>query len=149
MVRSELVTGVSAISINNCKLLDFSRFSDARGALTPIEGGTDAPFDIKRIYYIYDVPNGASRAGHGHRELQQVLIAINGSFDVHVDDGSERKVFHLDRPHLGLYVAPMIWREIHLFSLGAVCVSLASAHYDESDYFRRYEDFQNAVGESS
>ncbi|TCG09504.1 hypothetical protein BZM27_05340 [Paraburkholderia steynii] len=133
------------MSVNNCQLLEFPRILDPRGSLTPIEGGTQVPFDIQRVYYIYDVPAGASRAGHSHRELQQVLVAISGSFDVHVDDGRERKVFHMNRPYLGLYVPKMIWREIDNFSAGSVCVSLASAHYEESDYYRNYDDFLQAV----
>ncbi|APR37487.1 hypothetical protein BTO02_06985 [Paraburkholderia sp. SOS3] len=133
------------MSISDCQLLEFSRIFDPRGSLTPIEGGTQIPFDIQRIYYIYDVPAGASRAGHSHRELQQVLIAISGSFDVHVDDGEQRKTYHMNRPYLGLYVPKMIWREIDNFSAGSVCVSLASAHYAESDYYRQYDDFLRAV----
>jgi hypothetical protein len=136
------------ISVNDCQILEFPRILDPRGSLTPIEGEVQVPFDIKRVYYIYDVPAGANRAGHSHRELQQVLIAISGSFDVHVDDGVQRKTFHMNRPYLGLYVPKMIWREIDNFSAGSVCVSLASARYAESDYYRNYEDFLRAVKEN-
>ncbi|RKP50855.1 sugar 3,4-ketoisomerase [Trinickia fusca] len=133
------------VSVKDCQLLEFPRILDPRGSLTPIEGGKQIPFDIQRVYYIYDVPAGASRAGHSHRELQQVLVAISGSFDVHVDDGRERKTFHMNRPYLGLYVPRMIWREIDDFSAGSVCLSLASEHYAESDYYRNYDDFLRAV----
>jgi glyoxylate utilization-related uncharacterized protein len=135
------------ISVNDCQVLEFPRILDPRGSLTPIEGDVQIPFDITRIYYIYDVPAGASRAGHSHRELQQVLIAISGSFDVQVDDGMQRKTFHMNRPYLGLYIPKMIWREIDNFSAGSVCVSLASARYEESDYYRNYQDFLSAVKE--
>lgn len=116
--------------------------------LTPIENGRQIPFDIERVYYLYDVPGGASRAGHSHKQLQQVLIAISGSFDVHLDDGRERRVFHLNRPHLGLYVPRMIWREIDNFSSNAVCLALASMLYDEADYYRNYDDFALAAREN-
>ncbi|WP_232453308.1 sugar 3,4-ketoisomerase [Burkholderia ubonensis] len=136
---------VYMISVNDCRLLELPRILDPRGSLTPIEGAVHIPFEMQRVYYIYDVPAGASRAGHSHRELQQVLIAISGSFDVHVDDGVNRKTFHMNRPYIGLYIPKMIWREIDNFSAGSVCVSLASAHYDESDYYREYDDFLKAV----
>lgn len=137
------------ISVDDCRILEFPRILDPRGSLTPIEGGAHVPFDIRRVYYIYDVPAGASRAGHSHRELQQVLIAISGSFDVQVDDGRSRKVFHMNRPYMGLYIPRMIWREIDNFSAGSVCVSLASENYAESDYYRSYAEFMDAIKESA
>jgi hypothetical protein len=109
--------------------------------LTFIEAERNIPFLIKRVYYLYDVPGGATRAGHGHKTLQQVIIAMSGSFDVLLDDGFERGRYHLNRSYFGLYVSPMMWREIDNFSSGSVCMVLASDHYDESDYFRHYEDF--------
>jgi glyoxylate utilization-related uncharacterized protein len=140
-------SNIYMVSVDDCRILEFPRILDPRGSLTPIEGSSHVPFDIRRVYYIYDVPAGASRAGHSHRELQQVLIAISGSFDVQVDDGRCRKVFHMNRPYMGLYIPKMIWREIDNFSAGSVCVSLASEHYAESDYYRNYADFLNAVKE--
>ncbi|CAE6849112.1 TDP-4-oxo-6-deoxy-alpha-D-glucose-3, 4-oxoisomerase [Paraburkholderia aspalathi] len=139
----------SMASVTECQILEFPRIHDPRGTLTPIENNRQIPFDIKRVYYLYDIPGGASRAGHSHKQLQQVLIAISGSFDVHVDDGSERLVFHLNRPHQGLYVPRMIWREIDNFSSNAVCVALASMFYDEADYYRKYDDFFRAVKEGA
>jgi hypothetical protein len=127
-------------------LIEFRRILDHRGALTPIEAEKDLPFAIRRVYFIYDVSNGAVRAGHSHRELQQVLIAISGSFNVHLDDGTTRQTFLLNRPNIGLYVPRMMWRDIDDFSGGAVCLSLASQHYDEADYYRDYDSFLRAKG---
>ncbi len=132
-------------SVHDCQILEFPRIQDPRGTLTPIENNRQIPFEIERVYYLYDVPGGASRAGHSHKQLRQVLIAISGSFDVHLDDGHERRVVHLNRPHQGLYIPRMIWREIDNFSSNAVCIALASLPYDESDYYRHYEDFTRAV----
>ncbi|WP_227242824.1 sugar 3,4-ketoisomerase [Paraburkholderia caribensis] len=132
-------------SVHDCQILEFPRIQDPRGTLTPIENNRQIPFEIERVYYLYDVPGGASRAGHSHKQLRQVLIAISGSFDVHLDDGHERRVIHLNRPHRGLYIPRMIWREIDNFSSNAVCIALASLPYDESDYYRHYEDFARAV----
>lgn len=128
-------------SIEDCRLLEFPRITDPRGALTFIENDRQIPFSLKRIYYLYDVPGGATRAGHSHRALQQVLIAMSGSFDVHVDDGVNRKTFHLNRSYMGLYIPCMIWRELDNFSSGSVCMSLASEFYEEADYYRSYQDF--------
>ncbi|CAG9213055.1 TDP-4-oxo-6-deoxy-alpha-D-glucose-3, 4-oxoisomerase [Paraburkholderia sabiae] len=132
-------------SVHDCQILEFPRIQDPRGTLTPIENHQHIPFEIKRVYYLYDVPGGASRAGHSHKELRQVLIAVSGSFDVHLDDGHERRVMHLNRPHQGLLIPRMIWREIDNFSSNAVCIALASLPYDESDYYRHYDDFIRAV----
>ena len=132
---------MSRISIDSCRTIEFPRIHDPRGNLTCVEGGHHVPFDIKRVYYLYDVPGGAARAGHAHKELQQILIAMSGSFDVTVDDGDNRKTFHLARSYYGLYVPPMIWREIDNFSSGSVCLALASTLYEEDDYYREYSDF--------
>lgn len=129
-----------------CKLIDFPRVSDPRGNLTFIEGTRHVPFEIARVYYLYDVPGGASRAGHAHKALHQVLVAMSGSFDVIVDDGRNRRTHHLNRSYYGLYIPPMVWREIDNFSSGSVCLALASAAYDEADYYRDYQDFLKAVG---
>lgn len=129
------------MSINNCKVIDLPKITDQRGNLTYIEGERHIPFDIKRVYYLYDVPGGASRAAHGHRDLHQLMISMSGSFDVTLDDGYEKKVFHLNRSYYGLYIPPMIWRDLDNFSSGAVCMVLASDFYDEADYFRDYDTF--------
>lgn len=133
------------MGLEDCKLIELPRVNDPRGNLTFIEGGRHVPFDVRRVYYLYDVPGGATRAGHGHRRLEQVIIAMSGSFDLTLDDGRERRRFHLNRSYYGLYVAPMMWREIDNFSSGSVCMVLASDYYDEADYFRLYEEFLEAV----
>ena len=133
--------------ISDCCLVSLPKISDPRGNLTFIESGSDGghiPFDINRVYYLYDVPGGAERGGHAHKGLSQLIIAMSGSFDVLLDDGCEKKRFHLNRSYTGLYVCPMIWRELDNFSSGSVCLVLASNHYDEEDYYRNYEDFLNA-----
>lgn len=132
--------------LNLCKIVTLPKIADARGNLTFIEGGRHVPFDIRRVYYLYDVPGGAERGGHAHKELHQLIVAMSGSFDVVLDDGREKKRFHLNRSYFGLYVCPMIWREIDNFSSGSVCMVLASNFYDESDYYREYGDFTLALG---
>jgi hypothetical protein len=133
--------------ISQCRLIDLPKISDPRGNLTFIENGRHIPFDIKRTYYLYDVPGGAERGGHAHKDLHQLIIAMSGSFDILLDDGNSKKRFHLARSYYGLYVCPMIWREMDNFSSGAVCLVLASNFYDESDYFRDYSDYQKALQE--
>jgi dTDP-4-dehydrorhamnose 3,5-epimerase-like enzyme len=133
------------MTIADCRMIELTKISDPRGSLTFIEGVRHVPFEIRRVYYLYDVPGGATRAGHGHRRLQQLMIAMSGSFDVLLDDGSERRRIHLNRPYYGLYIAPMIWRELENFSSGSVCTVLASDYYDESDYFYNYEEFTRAA----
>ena len=132
--------------INNCKLVDLPKIADPRGNLTFIENQSQIPFDIQRVYYLYDVPGGAERGGHAHKALSQLIIAISGSFDVVLDDGYEKKRFHLNRSHIGLYVCPMMWRELDNFSSGSVCIVLASNKYDENDYFRLYSEYLSARG---
>ncbi len=128
-------------SINACRLIDFPQISDPRGNLTFIEGGQAIPFEIRRVYYLYDVPGGAERGGHAHRELHQIIIALSGSFDITLDDGRERRLYQLNRAFRGLYLTPMIWRDIGNFSSNAVCLVLASEHYSEADYIRSYDEF--------
>jgi dTDP-4-dehydrorhamnose 3,5-epimerase-like enzyme len=128
-----------------CQLIELPRINDKRGNLTFVEGGRHVPFEIKRVYYLYDVPGGSVRAGHAHKQLQQLLIAMSGSFDVTVDDGTRRTRFHLNRSYHGLHIPPMFWREIDNFSSGSVCMALASDYFDESDYYREYDDFVRAV----
>jgi|ERR1700736_3866142 len=133
------------MSIADCRIIDLSRIEDARGALTVIEGESDIPFEIQRAYWLYDVPGGASRAGHAHAKLRQFFVSMSGSCDIHLDDGRDKKTYHLNRSYFGLYVHSMTWREIDNFSSNAVLLVLASTHYDESDYFRKYEDFAKAA----
>jgi len=133
--------------LSDCCIIELPIISDPRGNLTFVEESRHIPFDIKRVYYLYDVPGGATRGGHAHKELRQVIIAMSGSFDVTLDDGFERKTFHLNRSYYGLYVDTMIWREIDNFSSGSVCLTLASEFYDEADYYRNYDLFLRAVRE--
>ena len=127
--------------LSGCKFISLPKIYDPRGNLTFIEGGSHLDFDIRRVYYLYDVPGGAVRGGHAHKELRQLIIAMSGSFDVLLDDGQEKKTFHLNRSYEGLYVCPMIWRELDNFSSGSVCMVLASNYYDEADYYRDYDQF--------
>jgi dTDP-4-dehydrorhamnose 3,5-epimerase-like enzyme len=133
--------------ISDCTIIDLPRITDPRGNLTVVESIRDVPFEICRIFYLYDVPGGATRAGHAHRGLQELIIAVAGSFDVAVDDGRDSKLFSLNRSYYGLLVPPMIWREIENFSSGSVCLVVCSAPYDESDYYRDYEEFRRAVAQ--
>lgn len=129
------------MGIERCRIIDLPKISDPRGNLTFIEGGRHVPFPIERIYYLYDVPGGAERGGHAHRRLEQLIIAMSGSFDVILDDGRAKKRIHLNRPYFGLLVTPMIWRELDNFSSGSVCMVLASRPYEESDYYRDYGEY--------
>lgn len=133
------------MDISDCKIVNLPKITDPRGNLTFIEGERHVPFDIKRIYYLYDVPGGAERGGHAHKNLHQLIIAISGSFDIVLDDGRNKKRIHLNRSYYGIYVCPMIWREMDNFSSGAVCLVLASNLYDEADYYRNYSEFIAAV----
>ncbi len=135
---------MNPFSIDDCYLIDLPKINDSRGNLTFIEGGNHIPFEIKRAYYLYDVPGGAERGGHAHKELHQLIIAISGAFDIVLDDGCQKKRYHLNRSYFGLYVCPMIWREMDNFSSGAVCLVLASNLYDEADYYRNYKEFMTA-----
>jgi len=134
------------ITIRDCSIINLPQVTDPRGNLTFIEGGRHLPFEFKRIFYLYDVPGGAWRAGHALKNCHQFLIAASGSFDVILDDGRERQRFHLNRSYYGLYIPPLIWREIDNFSSGSVSLVLASEFYDEQDYFRDYKEFSKAVG---
>ncbi|WP_439608151.1 sugar 3,4-ketoisomerase [Hydrogenophaga sp.] len=133
-------------SVDLCRIVELPKISDPRGNLTFIEGRHHVPFDIQRMYYLYDVPGGAERGGHAHKALHQLIIAMSGSFDVLLDDGRNKKQFHLNRSYYGLYVCPLIWRELNNFSSGSVCVVLASNTYDEADYYRDYSVFLQTIG---
>lgn len=127
--------------IDLCKIIDLPMIKNPKGNLTFIEGGRQIPFDIRRVYYLYDIPGGEERGGHAHRALHQLIVAMSGSFDIRLDDGRAKKTVHMNRSYYGLYICPMIWREIDNFSSGAVCMALASEYYDEADYYRDYDQF--------
>ena len=127
-------------TVNDCHIIDIRKFTDNRGYLSVIEGGDDIPFEIKRIYYLYMVPE-AARGAHAHKQLQQLLVATSGSVDITLDDGKEKKTFHLDRPWKGLLVVPGLWRDLDNFSGGTVLMCLASEHYEAEDYIRDYDAF--------
>ncbi len=129
------------MALSDCVMIELPKISDPRGNLSFVESFNHIPFEIKRVYYLYDVPGGECRGGHAHKELQQLIIAMNGSFDVFLDDGLIKKSFTLNRSYKGLYVSKMVWRELKNFTSGAVCVVLASEPYSEEDYYRNYEEF--------
>lgn len=132
--------------LESCYLIDLPKISSDQGSLTFIEGLHHIPFAIQRIYYMYDVPGGGTRGAHAHRNLYQLMISMSGSFDIELDDGCNKKTWHLNRSYFGLLIGPMIWRNLTNFSSGSVCLVLASAHYDESDYIRDYRDFLSIKG---
>jgi oxalate decarboxylase/phosphoglucose isomerase-like protein (cupin superfamily) len=131
--------------LKDCRIIELPKISDPRGNLTFIEGSQHIPFDIKRAYYLYDVPGGSHRGSHAHKNIPQFIVAISGSFDVLLNDGHDKKRFHLNRPFLGLYVCPMMWRDLDNFSSGAVCLVLSSKHYSEADYIRDYQEFLTKI----
>jgi hypothetical protein len=135
-----MTVGLSAV-----RVLDFAKIANPKGNLTAIEGGRDVPFEIRRVFYLYDVPGGEDRGGHAHRALEQVIIAASGSFDIVVDDGCETRRFFLNRSYSGLYIPPMTWAHLENFSSGSVSLVLASAHFDEADYYRDKEEYLRAV----
>ena len=135
--------------LDEVQLLELPKVLDARGNLTFIEEMRHVPFEIRRVFYLYDVPGGESRAGHANKLLEQLIIAVSGSFDVTVDDGTRHQRFPLNRSYFGLYVPGMVWREINNFSSGSVCLVLTNDYYDEKDYFRSYAEFKNAVASGS
>lgn len=128
-------------SVYDCVILPLNKIHNRAGNITIVEGNKNIPFDVKRIYYLYDIPGGEDRGGHAHKELRQLIIAASGSFNVLLDDGLNKKVVNLNRPDYGLLVVPGIWRELMEFSSGAICLVLASEKYEESDYLRKYEHF--------
>jgi hypothetical protein len=135
------------MSTRECKLVDLPKIADPRGNLTFLEGGKHIPFEIKRLFYLYDVPGGEHRAGHALKTCDQFIIAMSGSFDVMIDNGIDKARYQLNRSYQGLYIPPLIWREIDNFSSGSVCAVLASECYNEAGYHRTYEAFLAAVRE--
>lgn len=134
-------------SVDDCKIIELDKHhSDRKGNLSVVENGVTLPFDVKRVYYLYDVPGGESRGAHAHYKLEQLIIAVSGSFTVTLDDGQEKKTFFLNRPYQGLHIKPGIWRDLDDFSSGAVCLVLASEAYRKEDYIRDYKDFLNYKG---
>lgn len=133
------------MAIEDCRIINLPKISDSRGNLTFVESGRHIPFEIRRAYYLYDVPGGSARGAHAHKALKQLMIAMSGSFDVTLDDGHHKQQFHLNRSYHGLYIPPMIWHDLDNFSSGAACMVLASEFYDESDYYRDYQQFISAA----
>ena len=128
-------------SVYDCSMLELDKHHQERGNITVVENGYTIPFDVKRVYYLYDIPGGESRGGHAHKELNQLIVAVSGSFNVMLDDGNVRRTFTLNRPYQGLLVVPGIWRTLDDFSSGSVCLVLASMLYSETDYIRKYDQF--------
>ncbi len=128
-------------TIYNCSIVGLPKVHNRRGNITVIENQLNIPFDVKRVYYLYDVPGGEDRGGHAHKKLQQFVVAVSGAFDVLLNDGVNKKIVHLDRPYIGLHIIAGIWRQMLSFSSGATCLVLASEVYDENDYIRDYRDF--------
>jgi dTDP-4-dehydrorhamnose 3,5-epimerase-like enzyme len=139
---------ITKSSIYDCCIIELNKVHNRSGNITVIEGNKDIPFGVERIYYLYDVPGGAERGGHAHKDLQQLIVAAGGCFDVLLDDGRNRKVVELNRPYYGLYIVPGIWREIINFSSGAICLVLASHKYDKEDYIRDYNQFTEFKNEN-
>jgi dTDP-4-dehydrorhamnose 3,5-epimerase-like enzyme len=136
---------VLAMPVSDCKVIDLPKIADLRGNLTFLEGKRHIPFEIKRVFYLYDIPTGESRGAHAHKELHQLLICLSGGFDVAMDDGTDKKTVHLNRPWQALHVPPMIWAAELNFDPGSVCLVLASMAFNEADYYRDYEQFLAAV----
>lgn len=137
------------MSVDDCRIIELPKINDPQGNLTFIENSNHIPFNIERVYYLYDVPGGSERGSHAHKKLHQFIVAMSGSFDIVLDDGKHKKRFHLNRSYYGLYVCPMMWRLLDNFSSGSVCLVLASALYTEDDYLRDYDSFLAAVRDGS
>ena len=135
-------------SVSDCSIIELDRHhSPRKGDISVVENGITVPFDTKRVYYLYDVPGGVDRGGHAHKALKQLIVAASGSFTVVLDDGSAKRSIALNRPYMGLYVVPGIWRDLEDFSSGSVCLVLASEKYDPADYIRNYDEFLNYKAE--
>lgn len=128
-------------SVHDCRLRELPRIYDRGGNITPLHGGGELPFDIKRVFYLYDIPGGESRGAHAHKACHQLIVAAGGAFEVFLDDGREKRVVTLNRPYYGLHVLPGIWSAEQAFSSGSICLVLASDFYDETDYIRDYDDY--------
>jgi len=128
-------------SVYDCVILPLSKIHNRAGNITIVEGKKNIPFDVRRIYYLYDIPGGEDRGGHAHKELYQLIVAASGSFNVLLNDGQNKKIVTLNRPDYGVLVVPGIWRELFEFSSGAICLVLASQKYDQEDYIRQYDQF--------
>ena len=134
-------------SVYDCSIIELDKHHQERGNITVVENQYTVPFDVKRVYYLYDIPGGESRGGHAHKELYQLIIAARGSFSVTLDDGKVKRTFLLNRPYQGLLVVPGIWRTLDDFSSGSVCLVLASMLYSETDYIRKYDQFLKCKNE--
>jgi len=130
-------------TIYNCNVISLPKVHNRAGNITALENNISIPFEIKRAYYLYDIPGGEGRGGHAHKELQQLIIAVSGAFDILLDDGNNKKQIHLDKPYIGLHIVPGIWRELLNFSSGAICLVLASNKYNENDYIRKYNIYKD------
>lgn len=130
-------------TVFDCSIVHLPKVGNPAGNITAVNNNQEVPFEVQRVYYLYDVPGGEARGGHGHKGLQQLIIAASGSFDITVDDGRVKRTFHLSRPYIGLYMPSGLWRELNNFSSGSICLVLASHPYDEDDYIRSYDNFLN------
>ena len=128
-------------TVDDLVLINLPKIQSRSGNITPVQNQIEIPFDIKRIYYLYDIPGGESRGAHGHKQLEQIVVAASGSFDITINDGITERTFSLNRPYIGLYIKPGLWRDLNNFSSGAICLVLASEPYNESDYIRDYDEF--------
>jgi hypothetical protein len=128
-------------TVDDLVLINLPKIQSRSGNITPVQNQIEIPFDIKRIYYLYDIPGGESRGAHGHKQLEQIVVAASGSFDITINDGITERTFSLNRPYIGLYIKPGLWRDLSNFSSGAICLVLASEPYNESDYIRDYDEF--------
>ena len=136
-------------SVNDCRLITLDKHHHENGNLSVVENGRQLPYDVNRVYYLYDVPGGVERGGHSHRHCHEFILAVSGSFDIEIDDGREKRKVSLNRSNYGLHVVPGIWRVLNNFSSGSVCLVLASDCYDEADYVRDYDEFKQLTANKS
>lgn len=132
-------------TVYNCTIIEMDKHHHKKGNITVVENNKTVPFEMKRAYYLYDVPGGEARGGHAHKDLYQLIVAASGSFDVVLNDGNVKRTFTLNRPYHGVYVVPGIWRELNNFSSGAVCLVMASHPFDKDDYIREYDEYLNYI----
>ncbi|MFL9482445.1 sugar 3,4-ketoisomerase [Chitinophagaceae bacterium LWZ2-11] len=131
-------------TVFDCNVIHFPKIHNRVGNITAVQNNIELPFEVKRIYYLYDIPGGESRGAHGHKKLEQMIISASGSFDITIDDGKNKKTIHLSRPYMGVHIKPGIWRDLTNFSSGAICLVLASDFYSEEDYIRTYDEFMKS-----